>query len=276
MNSNRQTPPVGARLNRSHPLAKGLVGCWLMNEGNGDVVYDVSGNGNNGTLTNMDPETDWVSGAFGRALDFDGINDYVKMSAGALKVTKNITISAWVRAANSNDKDSIIAWDSGSVDAYGMYLKDSGSVDAACFFIKTLDNGSVKVCKNFVAGTIVDGQWYHMVGVYDGMNARVYLDAIEQASGTASGNLAYSEFGNQSLNIGADQVRFREALIADVCIFNRALTSQEIKQLYITPYAMFERPSYVQFFDVAPAVGAIMSQMQCSNLGADLYNGTLI
>ena len=45
-------PPLGARLIPGHPLANGLVGCWLMNEGSGNKVYDLSGNGNSGTLTN--------------------------------------------------------------------------------------------------------------------------------------------------------------------------------------------------------------------------------
>jgi len=40
-------------------------------EGEGSKVYDKSGKGNDGTLTNMDPGTDWVTGKYGKALDFD-------------------------------------------------------------------------------------------------------------------------------------------------------------------------------------------------------------
>ena len=55
-----------------------LVGSWHLNEGSGaTTAADTSGNGNNGTLTNMDPATDWVNGKFGKALDFDGSDDYV-------------------------------------------------------------------------------------------------------------------------------------------------------------------------------------------------------
>ena len=35
------------------------VGEWWLNEGSGSLVNDSSGNGNTGTLTNMDPATDW-------------------------------------------------------------------------------------------------------------------------------------------------------------------------------------------------------------------------
>jgi len=41
-------------------------------EGEGSTAYDKSGKGNDGTLTNMDPGTDWVTDKYGYALDFDG------------------------------------------------------------------------------------------------------------------------------------------------------------------------------------------------------------
>lgn len=43
-------PRVTARINRHHPLASGLVGCWLFNEGAGSLVHDACGN-NHGTIT---------------------------------------------------------------------------------------------------------------------------------------------------------------------------------------------------------------------------------
>ena len=48
-----QKPPLGIQIDWSNPITKGLVGCWLFNEGSGDKVYDLSGNGNTGTLTGM-------------------------------------------------------------------------------------------------------------------------------------------------------------------------------------------------------------------------------
>ena len=44
-------PRLGLRLNHNHPLAQGLVGCWVMNEGGGDKVFDLSGNGKAGTFS---------------------------------------------------------------------------------------------------------------------------------------------------------------------------------------------------------------------------------
>ena len=36
-----QKPPLGSIIDWSHPLARGLVGCWLLNEGGGDAIYDM-------------------------------------------------------------------------------------------------------------------------------------------------------------------------------------------------------------------------------------------
>jgi hypothetical protein len=46
----RMKPPVGATLKTAHPLANGLVGAWLFNEGSGSVITDYSPSAKNGTL----------------------------------------------------------------------------------------------------------------------------------------------------------------------------------------------------------------------------------
>lgn len=82
----------------------GEVGWWepsLDDTGNGTTtLYDLAGS-NNGTLTNMDSATDWVadtdSGGV-RALDFDGINDYVSIpNTRTHSSGSELTISCWVK-----------------------------------------------------------------------------------------------------------------------------------------------------------------------------------
>lgn len=38
-------PLLGEQINWSHPLARGLVGVWLINEGSGGILYDATNNG---------------------------------------------------------------------------------------------------------------------------------------------------------------------------------------------------------------------------------------
>src|SRR3989338_9509033 len=76
------------------PSNLGLVGYWSFNEGIGPYAGDSSGNRNQGTLTNGPT---WVDGKRGKALSFDGSNDYVNVaSSTSLNITNAITISGWI------------------------------------------------------------------------------------------------------------------------------------------------------------------------------------
>ena len=60
----------------------GLVGEWKFEDSPGINATDTSGNGNNGTLyvgQGDDPNSKWVDGIVGQALEFDGVNDYIQV-----------------------------------------------------------------------------------------------------------------------------------------------------------------------------------------------------
>ena len=82
-------PSVGYGVDWSDPISKGLVGCWLFNEGAGAFAFDIARK-NKGTLTNGPT---WTSGRFGKGLSFDGTNDYV--SAGNIGNVQNF--SYWIK-----------------------------------------------------------------------------------------------------------------------------------------------------------------------------------
>lgn len=55
-----------------------IVGVWLLDEGRGDVVKDLSENKNDGKIVGAK----WVDGKFGTALEFDGAS-HVEIPASA-------------------------------------------------------------------------------------------------------------------------------------------------------------------------------------------------
>ena len=231
-------PPLGTLPIIGHPLAQGLVGCWLMNEGSGDTVYDLSGNGNHGTLTG---DTHWVPGKYGSCLDFDGAGDYVDLPTGLLSGAAQASVSVWAKKTAASDQTTrhivsinytnqaeriSLEWDDNYDFVYWQVAATGGTG-----FAYTGNDNAVDV-------------WYHFVGIYDGTNVLLYRNGILQPNtGTTSGPL---ETGSYYAAIGAwtswgTRLEFHEGPIDNVMIFDRALGAGEIQQLYCDPFCMFNR-----------------------------------
>ena len=196
----------------------------------GTVWYeDVSGRGNHGTLTGMDPATDWVwSPELNRwALDFDGSNDYVTFGGLSWNVNyESYTFSLWCRASSG-----IAQYDT----AFGQ-CTDSG----LGFRLWTTDSSSHKWSwdggsgSGVIASSVIPvGEWQHIVCEFRNTGAasatiRMLLDAVSQ--GTS--NITPSP-GDNNFQVGRHGTtsRYFPMQVADFSVFNRALTTPEIQWL---------------------------------------------
>lgn len=236
-----QKPPLGIPLNRSHPLAKGLVGLWLMNEGTGPKVNDLSGNGNTGSLV---ADTHFVPGKFGPALDFDGTGDYVNVPGIEDPKFQNMTFSCWVKSdlvddaghgvmgwTESADKDRLAIFQRGTDNSYSV-LFDSG--DTAAVILKMTD--------------AVVGQWFCLAFTMDRNGDLIaYVNGVQTNAVSIAAAAAESlepdydfAFGTYRAAGGAP-ANFFYGQIDHGMIYNRALSAQEIQQLYLDTFAMFGR-----------------------------------
>lgn len=211
--------------------ASGLVGYWKFDEGGGATATDASGNGNNGTLTLMDPATDWISGKAGGALDFDGADDYVNFGADNFGVTNEITVSAWFKLDNVSGTHMIAAkriepWPSASALFLLYAFKDQ-----LVFRVYT----SAAITEFSDVGAVSAGVWQHAVGTYDGTAVRVYVDAVMKSdppatSGPLSTNSYSTLVGAQAFSGG--KTDYFDGAIDEVRIYSRALHAAEIQTLY--------------------------------------------
>jgi len=227
-------PPLGIQLNRGHPLAHGLVGCWLMNERAGDNVYDLSGNGNTGSVVNAK----WDADKFGSCLSFDGSGDYVEIADdSSLDLDEDFAISVWFKAADQLRSDIVYKGDTGAGGKrYMIVLRDGGQVK-----IEIDDDSDSKNVQT--SASYDDDVWHHAVAVRDGANLRLYVDGVEVPESptdiTGYTSLANSNplvFGIQSVGLATDPFK---GLIGNVGIYKRALTPAEIASLTTDPFQMF-------------------------------------
>lgn len=210
----------------------GIVGLWHLDEGTGLTANDASGNGNHGTLINMDTSTCWVDGMFGTALEFDGIDDCVMVpDSSTLDGMSVLTVEAWIYI----DKDYSGISYAGIVDktagatsrSYNLGLR-SGKLE---WGVVNASNTKVYKRDTVVAPT---GTWIYVVGTYDGATIRLYKNGAELTTGTAltgtvQDSSTHMAFGQWP---GGGGKWFFDGIVDEVRIWDGALTSGEITYNY--------------------------------------------
>ena len=215
-------------------LKQGLVGAWcpsLPNGGSGNTLPDQSGRGNNGVLTNMGPE-DWVSGQYGRALDFDGVDDNVIANPSlVLKKTEGFSMTAWVYRNATNTKGTFFK--SGSIassSGYGLAVGAANNGDSNGDTLNLLLEGVAWVS---TGATMSAQRWEHVAFVMQSSAPSItYLNGVEVKKDNQGVDATTATFYIGGYNIGFLGLnRHFSGRMDDIRIYNRALTESEIKLL---------------------------------------------
>lgn len=241
------TKPIkGEKINSAHPLSKGIVGCWLFNEGGGDKVYDSSGNKNTGTLVSMaipsSSISGWNPGRFGKTLSFDGSNDTVTVvptpDGSSLNVTGKISFGGWVFPRVSNVYQNVIGFMAGTSRQYAFYLSGAGVSTIYCALFINGSNYQGDVTLSFPWAV---NKWNHVFVVYDGSSRKIYLNGVQAYSNNVAGAITHPANANLYLGKDYDGAYPLNGQMDLPIIYNRALSAQEILQLYKGPFCMFDR-----------------------------------
>lgn len=222
----------------------GELGWWcpsLDNSGNGTTTLnDLSGNGFNGTLTNMDAATDWVpdtSNGGVRVLDFDGGNDHVRCgNVSSLNGLSQMSISCWVgRNATLGSFQVFLA--RGSSDSSRIELMTS--FDANGLLI-AIGNGANTY--NYTSSAIFStlNQLRHICVLFDGTQAtdanrlKVYIDNSQVSVVYATSLPTTTPTNSAVLTLGAQSYPnlYAKMRMDDIRFYNRILTTAEIANLY--------------------------------------------
>jgi len=251
-------PIFGTPINRSHPLAVGLVAHYTMNEGMGDLVHDSVGM-NDGKMISMFPfsgTSGWVPGPQGAALAFDGSNDYVNAGNGArlrnfhIGANGVMTILAWIKLNNLISQQSIYSRyeNSNNLREFSFsVLPTTGKL--RLYVTDLLGNNAYGVTTD--SGLTTDVWKYVSVTYANSLSGatnkiKIYVDGVlvSRSQTDVSGTFTAMSDGNQpsligSLNVPALVALFN-GLISSVSIYNRALSVEEIAYLYAFPWCMYE------------------------------------
>ena len=228
------TPFIATELET--PLNESIVGYWKLNrygDNNTNTVVDETGV-NNGTPTNFDNTSSSgpsYEGRMGGAWEFDGVDDYVEvLDDSSLKFDDSITVSAWVKY------DSLFSWQS---IVHGRSILGSWS---SSYWLATSSNNLLRFNLAGTSTTSSDATvslstntWYHIVGTYNGSDAKIYLDGSEIKSWSTDGSIT----GENGVRIGLEgsgNYHFN-GTIDEVIIWNVSLSADKIMDLYLDGYA---------------------------------------
>ncbi len=199
----------------NHAQSSGPVGAYGFSEGSGTTTADVSGNGNNGTLTNGPAWT--TSGRFGNGLVFDGSNDYVSLSnSQTLTLTDAFSFEAWVYPTAST-WHGVVGYNSAHVYELGI---SSDGIAAITANLGGTDRQAI------APSAIELNTWTHLAATYDGSVLKLYVNGTVVASNTTTGSLP-SQSGpvwiGKAPSYGVFQGR-----VDEVRIYDRALSANEV------------------------------------------------
>jgi len=222
-------------------LSTGLVGYWPLDGSTinwtKNQVSDLSGQGNTGTLISMSTTSSPVAGKIGGALKLNGSSSYINVPSNSPLKGSNVTISFWIMlfsltsghaagGATVNEMYPLSYTDGSADDGFEFYIGTSHHIS---FYANGLSNAAASLTALSV------GQWYHVVGTYDGSNVKMYINGVLEKTSAKSGSISYSSvcaltIGHRSSCVGYDA--YTSGTIDDVRIYNRALSAQEVALLY--------------------------------------------
>lgn len=205
----------------------GLVGYWSFEDASGTQVTDGSGNGNTGTLTNME-SGDWINGKRGKALDFGGTDEYVNIPNHASLNPDYITVAAWIKKSTTGTYGQIIDKDTTSGNRVWQFrVKNTDVVQFIPF--SAASNGD---CSGSVV--VADGNWHHVVGTWDGTTIYIYVDGVVDGAGCSfSGSLRTGQTNPVAIgSLSFAQGNWLVGQVDEARIYNRAISATEVAALY--------------------------------------------
>ena len=193
--------------------------------GSGTTWTDLSGNSNNGTLTNGPT----YSSADGGSIVFDGTDDYVSETSGLSDsfLQGDWTISFWVNfdvITTSSSNGRILLQHGTNSSRSGLHLEQRNS--SLIFGLFGDDLGGSQ--------TLSTGTWYNITFTLNSTTRlqQIFvngsLDNSRTAFGAYVGTGSNTRIGGRALNFSS----YLDGKISNVVAYNRVLSAQEISQNY--------------------------------------------
>lgn len=194
-------------------------------------VYDLSGRGIRGTLTNMDVATDWVRSVGLYALDFDGVNDHIPLGTFSRLNNSEYAASMWIKAAATTaGQKSILAQIDVTGNSGRAIRRNANQIEY------TIANGAYAQYK---AATTITTDWTHVAVTVSGVGVpRIWINGVESTVSLTASAGTVTLPAAQPCMIGIDgqfgtttTLYNFAGLIDDLAVYDRRITGGEARLL---------------------------------------------
>ncbi len=198
-----------------------IVASWDFDQGAGDVLRDVSGNGHDGAIHGAT----WCEGRSGGGLQFDGVDDFVLVPAApALDLTDAMSIEVWARLEKlGGNQDRVVLSRADHPLAYDGWGLNWGYGED---FLWGHD-GDYRYL-----GHIGAGEWRHLVLVVGlgGYKVTLYVDGKPRSDSLWGRPMVPSQF---PLYIGRrGEGHHFSGVLDQITLYDGALSSQQVAARY--------------------------------------------
>jgi hypothetical protein len=231
-------PRIGEQFDPTHWTHQGCVGAWLLNEGMGTRVADVSPRRNHAAFVNTPT---WISlfpnqyKGLGPGLQFNGSNQ--RLNAPFIRSYDNV--------ANALSIEAVVRVRSNLGATQGIFGRGDLGASAGTWGLSYLGASARFIFKlggtTVVGRAFVDDFYYHLIATWDGAFIRLYERGTDGRAASGLSPIAMSSFtpsGTDDLNWGYDAAgHFLAGDIGYTRLWmNRCLRPDEIKELYAKPF----------------------------------------
>jgi hypothetical protein len=235
-------PAFGTPLNRSEPLTRGLLACWLCQDGGGTRLRDTTGRFH-GTIPAGTVVWSADDRFRGRALRHP--TGPVTPISVALPTLTQWTVEVWARRDNVAGYGAVLT----QGNTRGFY---TNTMSAGTYRIDWYDGGS-----HLSTTPLAAGVWQHLVVTYTAGTMRFYVH------GRLDTTTAYSATPFQATLLsgeaGAGTFLGNISLLR---VWQRALTPGDVRRLSQRPFAMFASPP--RALPLLPDEGGVLVRTQAS------------
>ena len=190
----------------------------------GTAITDLSGTGNNGTLTNGPT----FNSANGGTIVFDGTNDYINCGSSISINPSALTYCAWIKGtAFTNAYISVISKNEPLNTTATLLIKSNGKLALYIYANAIVNYDGTGV------NTLSVNNWYHLCLTYSSAaGLKGYVNGSVDGSAAANGAITTSSQPVWIASHPSIPGRNFNGNVSNAQIYNRALSATEILQNY--------------------------------------------